>query len=66
VEESRSEGHMHPSLNSTSIALIPKYDDPSFLEEFLPISLCNYIYKVVSKIIAWRIKSILSKNISKE
>jgi len=66
VEETISKGHMHAPLNSTFISLIPKLDEPSSLDDFCPISLCNCIYKVVSKIIARRLKIVLSSNISKE
>jgi hypothetical protein len=34
VEESRSNGFMHPPLNATFIALIPKKDDPQSFEDF--------------------------------
>jgi hypothetical protein len=66
VEESLFEGHMHAPFNSTFIVVIPKYDDPSSLDELRPISLCNCIYKLISKIIARRIKFIKSENISRE
>jgi hypothetical protein len=66
VEETRVRGHLHPPLNSNFIALIPKVDDPSSLNDFRPISLCNCIYKVVSKVIARRIKATLSEKISPE
>jgi hypothetical protein len=66
VEESRINGHIHGPLNSTFISLIPKKDDLQTLEDFRPISLCNNIYKVVSKIISRRIKAILSKFVSQE
>jgi len=46
--------------------LIPKSKDPSYFEEFRPISLCNCIYKIIAKFIAVRLKPILSRNISKE
>jgi hypothetical protein len=36
------------------------------LDEYRPISLCNCIYKIISKIISRRIKGILSKSISQE
>jgi hypothetical protein len=36
------------------------------MDDFRPISLCNCIYKVVEKVIARRIKSILSSYVSKE
>jgi len=66
VEDSRTSGRLPASFNSTFIALIPKIDNPSSLDDFRPISLCNCIYKVISKIIARRIKRILSSNISME
>jgi hypothetical protein len=66
VEESHREGHMHAPLNSTFIALIPNTDTPQCMDEFRPISLCNCIYKIVAKVIARRIKGVLSASISKE
>ena len=66
AEDSRQSGRLPVSFNSTFIALIPKIDNPSSLDDFRPISLCNCIYKVISKIIARRIKRILSSNISIE
>jgi hypothetical protein len=66
VEESRINGYIHSPLNATFIALIPKKDDPQSLEDFRPISLCNNIYKVVSKIISRRLKPFLSNSVSQE
>jgi hypothetical protein len=66
VEESHMVGHIHAPLNKTFIALIPKSDNPQTFDDFIPISLCRYIYKVVENIIAKRIKFILLYSISKE
>eukprot|EP00253_Pinus_taeda_P018287 PITA_18287 len=66
VEESRLKGVIYRPFNSTFIALIPKKDDPESFEDFRPISLCNCIYKIISKVIALRIAPILSRNISME
>ena len=42
-------------LNETLISLIPKCASPESLGNFRPISLCNTIYKVVTKIIVGHI-----------
>jgi hypothetical protein len=66
VEDTRTSGRIPQSLNSTFLALIPNMDNPETLDDFIPISLCNCAYKIVSKVIARRIKRILSKNISEQ
>jgi hypothetical protein len=66
IEESRINGRIHSPLNTTFIALIPKVDDPQSFDDFRPISLCNCIYKIIAKIIARRLKPLLSESISKE
>lgn len=66
VEEFRVGGKMLASFNTTFIALIPKNENPSSFKDFRPISLCNCIYKIVAKVIARRVKVLLSKSISGE
>jgi hypothetical protein len=66
VEESRRLGSIVGSLNSTFLTLIPKANKPTTFDDFRPISLCNLCYKVISKIIANRIKPILSRSLSAE
>ena len=51
-------------LNETLIWLIPKCQSPESLCNYHPISLCNSIYKVVSKIIVARLRPFLDKIIS--
>jgi hypothetical protein len=66
VEESRIKGNISGGLNSTFIALIPKVNKPQNFGDYRPISLCNLCYKIISKIIANRIKPILSRSLSEE
>ncbi|PNX88188.1 hypothetical protein L195_g044290, partial [Trifolium pratense] len=57
-------GAFPPSLNSTNIALIPKGESQASMKDWRPISLCNVHYKIVAKVLANRLKSILEKCIS--
>lgn len=66
LEESRIIGKFGGVLNATFVALIPKCDKPSSYNDFRPISLCNVVYKVITKVITNMIKCHLSKFMSKE
>jgi hypothetical protein len=66
VEESHSSEKFLPALNGTFLTLIPKEERVTNLRNFIPIDICNVIYKIISKVIALRIKPILPFIISKE
>jgi hypothetical protein len=66
VEDTRISGRIPHILNSNFLVFIPKMDNPETMDDFRPISLCNYTYKIISQVIARRIKKILSKNISEQ
>jgi hypothetical protein len=57
-------GDIPTELNMTHIALVLKKNNPINVTEFRPISLCNVLYKIVSKVLANRLKKILSYIIS--
>ena len=52
------------TVNETIIFLIPKVDNPVFLTNFRPIILCTVLYKIISKILANRLKQVLKHCIS--
>ncbi|XP_026384310.1 uncharacterized protein LOC113279878 [Papaver somniferum] len=64
VQKIFQSGHMPRSLNRTYISLIPKYKSLETPAEFRPIGLCNASDKVISKILANRIKPLLKKLVS--
>ncbi|CAL1369279.1 unnamed protein product [Linum trigynum] len=47
------------SFNHTWLTLIPKVDSVETIRQLRPISLCQFVYKVITKIIAERLASML-------
>lgn len=64
VKKFFTDGLMPPGINDTSIVLIPKGNNPEELKDFRPISLCNVIYKVISKCLVNRLRPVLRDIIS--
>ena len=53
------------NINRTNTTFVPKTNNPQRMTEFRPISLCNVVYKLVSKTLANHLKAILPYIISK-
>jgi hypothetical protein len=58
------DGRLLPEVNNSSIVLIPKIPNPTSVNHFRPISLCNVVYKTIAKILVARIRPLLHKLIS--
>ncbi|KAL0439674.1 UNVERIFIED_CONTAM: hypothetical protein Slati_2450400 [Sesamum latifolium] len=59
-----STGRLLKQINATLISLIPKVSNPTVVGEFRPISCCNVLYKVITKVLVQRMRGILDKLIS--
>ncbi|XP_077221623.1 uncharacterized protein LOC143855390 [Tasmannia lanceolata] len=57
-------GNLLPAFNTTFIALIPKCSGASSPNHFRPISLCNFFYKIISKLLASRLSKVLNRIVS--
>lgn len=59
-------GEFPMTLNDTDIVLFHKVDNPTSMKDLRLISLCNVMYKIISKVIAKRLKPLLLKCIAME
>jgi hypothetical protein len=66
VEDSRQSTSILKALNATMITLIPKENEARTPDCYIPIALCNVVYKIISKVIANRLKPLLPTLISQE
>eukprot|EP00253_Pinus_taeda_P017458 PITA_17458 len=66
VEDSNLNKTILKALNTSFIALIPKQDNAQMPEKYRPIALCSVVYKIISKVVANRLKPLLPTIISGE
>jgi hypothetical protein len=59
-------GDMPDKMNNTIICLIPKVKNPQEMKQFRPISLCNVVYRICSKVLANKLRPFLDEIISAE
>lgn len=60
VQKFFSTGVLNKAHNHTFIALIPKCPSDAKVEQFRPIALCNVFFKIITKIIAGRLRQVLA------
>lgn len=54
-------GEITPTLAETRIVLITKVDLPTSIKEFQPISMCNVVYKLITKVFVARLRPFLDQ-----
>ncbi|KAK2637505.1 hypothetical protein Ddye_032297 [Dipteronia dyeriana] len=59
VQEFQKNGDIVKDLNKTFIALIPKSVHPETLKDFRPINLVSSMYKILAKVLANRLKTVM-------
>ncbi|KAE8726444.1 hypothetical protein F3Y22_tig00006886pilonHSYRG00006 [Hibiscus syriacus] len=64
VERFLKFGKLGKNVNNSFLALIPKVDSPSEIAEYRPISLVSCLYKIITKVLAGRLKRVIGKVIS--
>ena len=54
-------GVLNPQLNIMLLSLVTKVKNAWKLGQFRPINLCNFIYNIISKVLANRLAQVLNK-----
>ncbi|KAL6206762.1 hypothetical protein ACLB2K_024009 [Fragaria x ananassa] len=54
-------GYILPNLNCSHVALIPKVPEADTITQFRPIAMANFIFKIITRILADRLSPIASR-----
>ena len=57
-------GFLPRIISATALTLVPKHRNASRIVDFRPIACCNFVYKCVSKMIAYRLRTLIPSLIS--
>jgi len=64
LHEFHRNGRLSKGINSTFIAFIPQVDSPHCLNELRPISLVGSMYKILAKVLANRLRTVIGSVVS--
>lgn len=56
-------GFMPKGINATILTLVSKTEDAHKMKDYRPIACCNFLYKVISKVLASRLRTIFPEAI---
>lgn len=52
-------GELLDGINGTLVCLVPKVKNPEVMTDLRPISLCNIVVRILSKVLSYRLKQFL-------
>ena len=61
VKQFFNTGWLCHAINTTAVTLIPKIPAPTKVKDFRPIACCTTLYKIISKVITKRLKTVISE-----
>ncbi|XP_072074220.1 uncharacterized protein [Arachis hypogaea] len=64
VKQIFEDGNIPEGLGETTVVLIPKVTQPESLNHLRPISCCNFIYKILTRVLVGRLRKVLDAIIS--
>ena len=64
IQNCFSSGKLLREVNNSFLVLIPKINSPFSINHYRPISLCNTVYKAISKLLVSKIRPLLERLVS--